>query len=554
MNINTITKIATILAKSNHISTVVTVQERIDLQGNKVQTYDKIAEVLTKIAVIAILAINRIEQFFALLAAQIKQLKISVNVQKAQFFERITQISYTAVQNNTAADTNAQKADTSKAEALFQPYKLWIDTLSNRIANFVSKSKILVGTITIGSTAIWLFTKIVKGISFVKEIKEAKEFLKNAEWARKAGNMLKTGWQAVTDKGKAMWDTLGKARSIGTAIGDTYTKVQKKVFSALDTAKTWSKTQISNLQNVAGKAWDGIQKGAGAVGKAMSAVGKFLSANPTLIIIMAIAAAALLIWQNWDGIKAFFKRLFDGVRNIFAAVWNWIRNMFLKYTPEGLIISHWRGILAWFTNLWNRVRNAFSTAWHYIQGLFHIDIVGGIMGAWNRIVGFFGSLWDRIIGIFNRGMNFIMGLPAQMLAAGAAFINNLVNGIMGGVHHLVDIVSGVAQRIHNFFPFSPAKDGPLRDLHKVKLMETVAMAITPKPIANALNRALVPAMGLVSAVGANHYGGASIVFAPVINLSGSATKADGDKMVKTLDAEFRRLMSRYQAQQSRINY
>lgn len=49
------------------------------------------------------------------------------------------------------------------------------------------------------------------------------------------------------------------------------------------------------------------------------------------------------------------------------------------------------------------------------------------------------------------------------------------------------------QKIRNFLPFSPAKEGPLSDLHRVKLIETIAQTITPTPLLERMSKALEPA-------------------------------------------------------------
>ncbi|MET4733483.1 TP901 family phage tail tape measure protein [Thalassospira sp. MBR-102] len=54
------------------------------------------------------------------------------------------------------------------------------------------------------------------------------------------------------------------------------------------------------------------------------AIGMALAANPIGAIIMAIAAAAYLLYQYWDPIKAFFVDLWDGIVSAFSVAWDWI--------------------------------------------------------------------------------------------------------------------------------------------------------------------------------------------------------------------------------------
>jgi len=54
------------------------------------------------------------------------------------------------------------------------------------------------------------------------------------------------------------------------------------------------------------------------------AIGMAMAANPILAIIMAIATAAILIYQYWEPIKAFFIDLWAGITEAFGIAWDWI--------------------------------------------------------------------------------------------------------------------------------------------------------------------------------------------------------------------------------------
>src|SRR5690606_19119079 len=84
---------------------------------------------------------------------------------------------------------------------------------------------------------------------------------------------------------------------------------------------------------------------------------------------------------------------------------------------------------------------------------------------------------------------FFGGLGAKFYEAGKNIVDSIVNGIKSRVNSLVETVKGVAQKVRDFFPFSPAKTGPLTDIHRIKLMETVAQGVNPAPLVNAVDNA-----------------------------------------------------------------
>ena len=45
-------------------------------------------------------------------------------------------------------------------------------------------------------------------------------------------------------------------------------------------------------------------------------------------------------------------------------------------------------------------------------------------------------------------------------------------------------------------PFRPAKEGPLRDIHRIRLVETIAESIKPTPLVNAMRHTLQSATGI----------------------------------------------------------
>lgn len=137
---------------------------------------------------------------------------------------------------------------------------------------------------------------------------------------------------------------------------------------------------------------------------AASSIGKGIASLLTpmgwvKVAIVAIAAAAYLIYKNWDKITAWFANLWDGVKQAFSAVWEWIKNMFLNYTPSGLIIKHWDAISGWFGRLWAGIKNGVRAGWEGIKSVFfNYTALGLVFKHWDAITGWFGRLW---VGVKN---------------------------------------------------------------------------------------------------------------------------------------------------------
>lgn len=170
-----------------------------------------------------------------------------------------------------------------------------------------------------------------------------------------------------------------------------------------------------------------------------------LLANPItwiVIGIVALIAAIILLWQNWDSVVSWIQGVWNGFVNGIKAGFDWIRNLFsgmptwlqiaiAAFMPfigiPMLIITHWDSIVAFFSNMWTRIKEGF---------------VNGI----------------------NAIKEFFMGVPAFFKESGAKIIDTLVEGIKSVAMKPVEAVKGIFQKVRNLLPFSDAKEGPLSEL------------------------------------------------------------------------------------------
>lgn len=207
--------------------------------------------------------------------------------------------------------------------------------------------------------------------------------------------------------------------------------------------------------------------------------------GPVSLAIAAIAVAAFLIYKYWGNIVSFFTRIWTGIKSTFLAGWEWIKGFFLNYTLPGLIIKHWGDLKAVANMFYNAGKNIVTSIWEGIKSL-----------------------------------------------------------AMKPVEAIKDIVT----KVREFLPFSPAKVGPLRDLHRVRIVETIAATMKPGPMVQAMsNVATVTAatggrrsVGSVSAAA----GGITLNFSPTINVGpGSATnRADILDVLRQFQPEILRLI------------
>jgi TP901 family phage tail tape measure protein len=90
-------------------------------------------------------------------------------------------------------------------------------------------------------------------------------------------------------------------------------------------------------------------------------------------------------------------------------------------------------------------------------------------------------------------LRFIESWGAGLFDAGAHLLKTLADGMMSALHWPIDAIKAVAEKVRAYLPFSPAKEGPLAELHRVRIVETIAQQIRPGPIAAAMRTAAAAA-------------------------------------------------------------
>jgi TP901 family phage tail tape measure protein len=166
---------------------------------------------------------------------------------------------------------------------------------------------------------------------------------------------------------------------------------------------------------------------------------------------------------------------------------------------------------------------------------------------WPQISGFFSSLWtgthNALVGMGDAINAFI----PRMLAGGANLVIALGKGIWSAITYPQHAIEAVVNKIRAYLPFSPTKEGPLRSLHRVRIVEELSRSIQPGPALSAIRRTaaavaiaapvmLSPMMSgpaMASASGGASGGGITIQVHQEIHIDG-ATAGDDQKLMATL--------------------
>ncbi len=252
-----------------------------------------------------------------------------------------------------------------------------------------------------------------------------------------------------------------------------------------------------------------------------------LLTSPLGWIALAIGVVALAIYKYWKPISGFFKGMWQGLKEGLQPLMPLFNKMGKALSP---IIAPIKAIVDWFKKL-----------------IKPVDDTGG--AAEKMGVRFGKAIANIIIKLVE--------LVTKVFEFGRKIGDMLANGILSKLGKTKEAIGKHAQIIRDHLPHSPAKTGPLKDLHKVKIAETIAGTIKPMPVVSAMNKALNFVTTPFNAKVSNaRTGAASIVvnYSPTITISGSESKEEFAKMLRKHKDEVVSIMKREKERLERVKY
>ena len=173
--------------------------------------------------------------------------------------------------------------------------------------------------------------------------------------------------------------------------------------------------------------------------------------------VVAIIAIGVLLYKNWDKIKAWamkvfpaiweaIKGAFAGVLEFFAGIWDGIKAVFAVVGEVllGFFTAAWEAIKAYiglwvaiFQGIWDGISKVFSVVKDVLLGFF-TDAWEAIKNVFSGVGSFFGDLWDTIKSTFST----IGGAIGD--AIGSAFkkvVNSIINFAENSINGFIKAIN-----------------------------------------------------------------------------------------------------------------
>lgn len=440
----------------------------------------------------------------------------------------------------------AQKIGIDMGTALVPHFRRFLD-IAEKVMNFFDKipegirTKIAVAIagLGIGLTGLGLgalaISKITKGYGeFLNIARDLTPVL-----AQNATKLLQSIGLSSAAQNFSLGNLFADIKRIDGNLRDgivrSFTALPSNISKSAVALKDWAITSVKAFPTNFSNGLIALKNGfLGIPGMIKNAIVAFRAFSLTLLtspigwIALAIAGVAFLIFKYWKPITAFFKGVWSGLKEGLQPLMPLFKRMAVALEP---IIKPVRAMIDWFKKLIKPVEDTGGAA----------ENMGVRFG-------------KAIAGIIVKFVELI----AKAFECGHKITSMLAEGIMRGLAKVKDCIAKVSQVIRDHLPHSPAKTGPLKDLHKVKIVETIASTIRPMPLKNAMNKSLSFFTSGINAnvrsVNSSNPAPITIHYNPTITCSGNTTKDEFKEMLKKHKDEILKIFKQEQERQFRVAY
>lgn len=192
--------------------------------------------------------------------------------------------------------------------------------------------------------------------------------------------------------------------------------------------------------------------------------------------IAAIVAAGVLLYKNWDTVKAkateiwgaiseFFGGVWEGIQESWSAAWEGITS-WLTETWNGFIESAtpiWETLVEVFATIWEAISSAASTAWEAISGVltsaweaistavepYFTAISTAIKSVWDSIKSTAESIWNGIKSSLENIWNTIKTVVSPIFEAIKTTIETVWNAIKTKAEEVWNAIKTALETIWN---------------------------------------------------------------------------------------------------------
>lgn len=223
-----------------------------------------------------------------------------------------------------------------------------------------------------------------------------------------AAGVLNSALEVLKPLGSWLWEKMLKpmAEYAGSRIGEEFAKLR----AGLDSVSGWIGAHQKTVETIAivvgsfAAAWGLVTVAMGLFGIVAGGIGAVMAVvtSPIFLITLAIGAliaAGVLLYRNWDTVKAFMINMWTAVKGA------------------------WSSAVSWFRGIFTAIGTAFSNVWTGIKNMF-ISVLNFMIRGLNKFINNFLKPFNAII----EGLNLVPGVNIPKLKIEIPTIPALAEG------------------------------------------------------------------------------------------------------------------------------
>lgn len=331
------------------------------------------------------------------------------------------------------------------------------DNWSNVLANLQTVWERLLGTIgqPVLKTAVGIVQNLTSKLeALVPVVQNAGQYVQQLkDWFKEHETVISivTASLGILTAGIISFNVWLKSSAISTGIWNSVLAVGKGVVTAFRVAMTFLNSTIG--------IWTVAIIGAVTVGILLYKNWDNVKAHLTKCW-EAIKSSAV---QVWNGIKDFLQTCWEGIRNVFITIWGRIKNHneTLLNSIKICVETVWNQIKIIIETTLNMIKTIIQTGWNTIKGVINVVLSllkGDISGAWEGIEGIINGVVNGIKSLVQIGFNYVRNTVLNISDGIKNLVSNIWNGIKNTITNSIeDAKSGVKsaiEKMKSFFNFS----------------------------------------------------------------------------------------------------
>lgn len=214
---------------------------------------------------------------------------------------------------------------------------------------------------------------------------------------------------------------------------------------------------------------------AGGVGAGLLSAAIGALSGPIGIAIAAITAliaVGVLLYNNWDTIKAKCSEVWNSIKETITTVWNNIKTSTLGIWNNitSTLSSAWNSIKTVATTVWNAIKSVIQTVWNAIKSVVTTGanavksvvttsfnaVKSVVTTIWNSIKTAISSAWNGIKSVVSTGVNAVKSVITsvwsglqEILIAPFRAAQSVISGILSGISSAISKVTSAISSVKN---------------------------------------------------------------------------------------------------------